>query len=155
MQPVTRIFRVGNVDTDVMFSFLRAHPEEMSLPERWQGGAGYVAKDLEHDSVVMDAFPTLVGEGQASGELTVQRDRLGIETGPVAGVVTINATRVHGIDGTDPDALSRAEVKTSARCSRSSGSFGVECPASPMPDCSALHTRSGCGRLGTSWGTMS
>ena len=28
------------------------------------------------------------------------------------GVVTINATRVHGIDGTDPDALSRAEVET-------------------------------------------
>jgi hypothetical protein len=42
----------------------------------------------------------------------VDRDRLGIETSPVPGIVTINATRVHGVDGTDPDALSRAEVET-------------------------------------------
>jgi hypothetical protein len=112
MQPATRIFRVGDVDVDAMFSFLRAHPEEMSLPERWQGGTDYAGKDLEHASVVMDAFPTLVSEGRASGELTVDRDRLGIETSPVPGIVTINATRVHGVDGTDPDALSRAEVET-------------------------------------------
>src|SRR5262249_12448598 len=85
---------------------------EMSLPQRWVGGADYTGKDLEHASVVMDAFPTLVAEGRASGELTVQRDRLGIETGPAAGDVTINATRVHGIDGPAPDALSRADVET-------------------------------------------
>jgi hypothetical protein len=112
MQPVTRIFRVGDVETEVMFRYLRAHPEEMSLPDRWHGGTDYGASDLEHASVVMDAFPTLVAAARASGELTVDRDRLGIETGPVTGVVTINATRVHGIDGTDPDALSRAEVET-------------------------------------------
>jgi ribulose 1,5-bisphosphate synthetase/thiazole synthase len=112
MQPATRIFRVGDVDVEAMFSFLRAHPEEMSLPERWEGGTDYASKDLEHASVMMDAFPTLVAEGRASGELTVDRDRLGIETSPVPGVVTINATRVHGVDGTDPDALSWAEVET-------------------------------------------
>ena len=111
MQPVTRIFRVAGVDLEEMFAYLRHHPEEMNLPERWDG-ADYTVQDLTGSSVVMDAFPTLVAEARALGELTVPRDRIGIETGPLPGVVTINATRVHGINGTDPDALSQAEIET-------------------------------------------
>src|SRR5579884_2965492 len=111
MQPATRIFRMAGVDVEAMFAYLREHPEEMDVPERWDG-SGYTAEDLRHTSVVMDAFPGLVAQARATGELTVPRDRIGIETGPVPGVVTINATRVHGVDGTDPEAVSRAEIET-------------------------------------------
>ena len=111
MQPATRIFRVAGVDIETMFAYLREHPEEMDLPERWDG-SGYTAEDLRTTSVVMDAFPTLVARSRAAGELTVPRDRIGVETGPVPGVVTINATRVHGVDGTDPDAVSLAEIES-------------------------------------------
>lgn len=111
MQPVTRIFRVAGVDIQAMFDYLRRHPEEMDAPDRWDGEA-YTAQDLTTASVVMDAFPNLVAQGRATGEWTVPRDRIGIETGPLPGVVTINATRVHDVDGTDPDELSRAELET-------------------------------------------
>jgi hypothetical protein len=111
MQPVTRIFRVAGVDLEEMFAYLREHPEEMDAPERWDGTA-YTAHDLEAASVVMDAFPALVARARAAGEWTAPRDRIGMETGPIPGVVTVNATRVHDVDGTDPDALSQAEVET-------------------------------------------
>lgn len=111
-QPVTRIFRVCDVDADEMLAYLKANPGEMDLPERWDGGAGYTAQDLAAQSIVMDAFPALVAAARQAGELSVPRDRIGVETGPVPGVVTINATRVHGVDATDPDALSRAEIET-------------------------------------------
>jgi ribulose 1,5-bisphosphate synthetase/thiazole synthase len=110
VQPVTRIFRVAGVDVEAMFAYLRRHPEEMDAPERWDGDA-YRAEDLAAHSVVMDAFPGLVARGRAAGEWTIARDRIGIETGPVPGVVTINATRVHDVDATDPDQLSRAELE--------------------------------------------
>ncbi len=112
MQPVTRIFRVGDVDLPAVFAFLRAHPEEMSLPDRWEGGADYGADILAAPAVVIDAFPGLIADARSAGDWTVPRDRIGIETGPVPGTVTINATRVHDVDGTDPDALSRAEIET-------------------------------------------
>ena len=35
----------------------------------------------------------VVPEARRTGELSVPRDRIGIETGPVPGVVTINATQ--------------------------------------------------------------
>jgi len=111
-QPVTRIFRVCDVDVEEMLAYLKANPGEMDLPERWDGGAGYTAQDLAAQSIVMDAYPSLVAAARRAGELSVPRDRIGVETGPVPGVVTINATRVHGVDATDPDALSRAEIET-------------------------------------------
>lgn len=111
-QPATRIFRVGGVNVEEMFAFLRQHPEEMSQEYQWKGGMNSGTKDLSTPSVVMDAFPTLVAEARAAGELTVLRDRIGIGTGPIPGTVTINATRVHGVDGTDPEGLSYAEVET-------------------------------------------
>src|SRR5205807_6759871 len=86
-------------------------PREQDLTEA-RARSRKPAEDPAPPSGVMGAVPSLVARSRAGGELTVPRDRIGVETGPVPGVVTINATRVHGVDGTDPDAVSRAEIET-------------------------------------------
>lgn len=88
MQPMTMFFRVGNVDDDAVHSYLKAHPEE-----RGQLFAGFVE------------------EARAKGEFPIPRDRIGIYRSPQPGIWRVNTTRLHGLDGTQVQDLTRAEIE--------------------------------------------
>lgn len=115
-QPVSRIFRMGNVRLDQVYAYLRKHPEEFIVPEGWTppGGRKYDAEYLEETPGTTILLQRVVQEAQKAGKANLPKNVISIYTPPYRSgpaEVALNATRVHGIDATDPDQLTRAELE--------------------------------------------
>ncbi|HZS31756.1 MAG TPA: FAD-dependent oxidoreductase [Methylomirabilota bacterium] len=107
MRPMTLIFRMGGVDAARLVEYVRAHPEDFS-PDPLQ-----CMLDLEHHMIRVFGFFKLVEQAKARGELWPDCYYFRVESVlPDRGVLTVNATRVYGVDGTRADDLSRAEIET-------------------------------------------
>ena len=57
-------------------------------------------------------FRHLIQKARDAGDYHIPRDDMGFNPLPGRREATINITRVHGIDGTNPDDLTRAEIET-------------------------------------------
>ncbi len=117
LQPVSRIFRVGNVRLDRVYAYLRAHPEEFVVPEGWTPPAGrsYGVEYLEETPGTSILLQRVVQQAQAERRANLPKNVISIYTPPYRSgpaEVSLNATRVHGIDPTDPDQLTWAELET-------------------------------------------
>jgi len=112
VQPVSRIFRVGGVDLDAVFGYLERHPAELRLPKGWGGTSPSTDYLRSTPGVTFDAFPDLIEKAKAAGDFPIPRSYVGMYTLPGRDDVGINLTRAQGIDGTDPDSVTRAEVET-------------------------------------------
>lgn len=113
VQPVSAIFRVGGVVLDETWAYLEAHPEDRETPPNGIAGDEYsVAAFRAKPGVGMAGFKGLIRKARAAGDYHIPRDDMGFN--PLVGrpEVTINITRVHGIDGTNPDDLTRAELES-------------------------------------------
>jgi hypothetical protein len=107
MRPMTLIFRMGGVDVPRLVDYVKSHPEDFS-PDPLQ-----CMLDLEHHMIRVFGFFKLVEEAKARGELWSECYYFRVESVlPERGVLTVNATRVYGVDGTDAGDLSRAEIET-------------------------------------------
>lgn len=111
-QPVSNIFRVGGADLAKLWDYLEDHPEDRTVPTGWSGQAYTMDYIRSTPGVHLMAFQNLIKAAKAAGDFTIPRNRLGIYTLPGRDDVVINLTRVHGIDGTDPWQVSRAEAET-------------------------------------------
>ncbi len=107
MRPMTLIFRMGGVDVPRLVEYVRAHPEDFSRdPLQFM-------LDLEHHMIRIFGFFKLVEAAKARGELWPDCYYFRVESVlPERGVLTVNATRVYGVDGTKAEDLSRAEIET-------------------------------------------
>ncbi len=115
-QPVSRIFRVGNVHLEGVYAYLRAHPEEFVVPEGWTPPEGrkYGADYLEETPGTTILLQHVVQAAQREGRAKLPKNVISIYTPPYRSgpaEVSLNATRVHGIDATDPDQLTQAELE--------------------------------------------
>lgn len=109
-QPMTLIFRLGNVDWPAVMEHLERHPEEI------QHGQGI------HDRIDIGwlkglpcrgfaGFGAAVRQARESGEWTVPRDRVLVFEGTRATEAVVNTTRVLDRSGTSGGDLSRAEIE--------------------------------------------
>ncbi len=116
LQPVSRIFRVGNVSLDRAYAYLREHPEEFVVPEGWTTPTGemYGAAYLEETPGTTILLQRVVQRAHEQGKANLPKNVISIYTPPHRSgpaEVAINATRVRGIDPTDPDQLTQAELE--------------------------------------------
>ncbi len=116
LQPVSRIFRMGNVRLDRVYAYLRDHPEEFVVPDGWTPpeGRSYGAAYLEETPGTTVLLQRVVQQAQQEGRANLPKNVISIYTPPYRSgpaEVALNATRIHGIDPTDPDELTRAELE--------------------------------------------
>jgi hypothetical protein len=111
-QPVSNIYQVSGVDLPRVWDYLEEHPEEHSVPAGWTGDAYSIDYIRNTPGVHFHAFDELVKVAKAAGDFSITRNQVGLYTFPGRDAVGINVTRVHGIDGTNPDDVSRAEIET-------------------------------------------
>ena len=116
VQPVSRMFRVANVQLEKVYAYLREHPEEFDVPEGWDAPEGqtYGADYIEKTPGTTILLQDIVRKAQREGKAALPKNVFSIYTppyrsGPVE--VTLNATRVQGVDPTDPDQLTAAEIE--------------------------------------------
>ncbi len=112
VQPVSAIFRVGGIDLEKTWAYLEQHPEDCETPVGYTGNEYSVAAFHAKPGVGMAGFRSLIRKARAAGDYHIPRDDMGFNPLPGRREVTINITRVHNIDGTNPDDLTRAEVET-------------------------------------------
>ncbi|WP_162606360.1 FAD-dependent oxidoreductase [Jiangella asiatica] len=122
-QPSSRIFLVGNVDIDRTFDYLENNPDDLQPPPGWrkpgtsvEGAEAADTPTVEHlrttPGINIEGFAGLVRKAKAAGDLNVPRAWVGMYTYPGRREVGINFTRAHGVDGTDSDSITQAEVET-------------------------------------------
>jgi hypothetical protein len=113
LQPVSLVFRMGNVDYTKYLQFMRDNPEQFVLAENpvidktpAQCAAAVQEKGLPF--CVLDARSSLLGEAIAGGEMFESTGIFMWPTSLVRREVGLNATRLSGVDATDSSQLSNA-----------------------------------------------
>ena len=86
LQPTSLFFRVGNVDDKAVQAYMDEHPED-------------------------DGFGNIVREAVEKGEFSHTKDRFTMFRMPRAGEWWANVSRMHGVDATDAEHLTRAEIE--------------------------------------------
>lgn len=107
MMPATLFLRIGNVDDEKVEEWHRKH-KEIHPGER--------------------LFECIVQEAKAEGSWNIPREYINIYREPFPGIWRVNTTRIHGIDGTSPDDLTRAEIVARGQVKELMNFFRTRCP---------------------------
>ncbi len=108
VQPASLMFRLSHVDLALLSAYVRARPEQMR-------------SSLKTHERTPDALTAVAGlyelwdAARERGAVNVPRELVSFFATPYADEVTVNMTRVVGVDPLDPDDLTRAEVEARAQ----------------------------------------
>ncbi len=106
-QPMTMKFKVGNVDTAALRAYIEDHPEDFSFKEGAEEG---LRRLRQSPCVNAGGFFTAWRAAKEAGEIDVPRDDVLFFETATPGEIIVNTSRIHGLDPTDPWALSEAEI---------------------------------------------
>ncbi|MBC5800329.1 MAG: FAD-dependent oxidoreductase [Candidatus Eremiobacteraeota bacterium] len=108
VQPASLMFRLSHVDLAETARYLRDNAGEMrtSLPPTERNAASLTA---------VAGLYTLWNRARERGDIEVPRELVSFFISPYPDEVTVNMTRVTGIDPLDPDDLTRAEIEARAQ----------------------------------------
>lgn len=110
LQPVSKLFRLGGVDLRRILRFMADHPEwfDMAIPPDDVPKQKYIRNNLHK-------YPPLIWaceRGELPPEVVPHQFFIFSACKELDhGVLTINATRVAGVDGTNADEVTRAAIK--------------------------------------------
>ncbi|MBR5384039.1 MAG: FAD-dependent oxidoreductase, partial [Clostridia bacterium] len=117
LQPPTVMYTLENVDTDKLFDYIEAHPEEMipsaTIDHRPGYDAAYFRASKNH---VFVGLRTLFSRLREEGKLPVNRETLIYIKSMHPGEIYVNSTRLLNTDATDIFDLTRAELDGQLQC---------------------------------------
>jgi FAD dependent oxidoreductase len=108
VQPASLMFRLSHVDFTALSHYVRQYPDQMR-------------SSLKTHERTPDALTAVAGlydlweAARERGAVDVPREVVSFFATPYADEVTVNMTRVVGVDPLDPDDLTRAEVEARAQ----------------------------------------
>lgn len=106
MRPVSVEFRLGGVDIRRAVEYCRQHPDQFTRDPNFH------ILDLEAGLVRISGYFDLVSAARAQGELEGDINYVRFEGVQVdRGIVTVNNSRVYGVDGTNGWAVTQAEIE--------------------------------------------
>ena len=108
VQPASLMFRLSHVDLAATAAYVRSRPEQMrsSLAPGERNARSLTA---------VAGLYELWERARARGDVSIPRELVSFFISPYPDEVTVNMTRVVGIDPLDPDDLTRAEMEARAQ----------------------------------------
>jgi len=103
LQPATMNFTLDNVDFEKVRLYMKENPDE------FHGATTFDQLDEPPNGV--SGFFKQFQNGKTEMGLDISRDRVLFFRTSINNVATINTTRIIGVDGTNPDDLTRAEIE--------------------------------------------
>jgi hypothetical protein len=107
MRPMSVLFRLGGVDLEKVIEYCRSQPKEFFTAD-----PNFHILAPEKGLVRLSGFFHIAEKARAAGELPEEIHYLRFEGIDVArGIVTVNNSRVYGVDGTNAWDISRADTQ--------------------------------------------
>lgn len=110
MRPMSVLFRLGGVDVKRAVEYCRQNPQNFTADPNFH------ILDLDTGLVRMSGFFDIVDKARAAGELPDEIHYIRFEGVSVdRGIVTVNNSRVYGVDGTSGWDITRADIEARAQ----------------------------------------